>query len=248
MTGCHMAHNQIAKSNRNPLYVQVRAVLLERIATGIYRPGEVLPNEFAIADELGVSQGTARKAIDSLARDQLVVRRQGRGTFVAEQTPADVLFRFFKIYTSTGERVQPSSRDTRVTRGKASAREGQALQISRSASVIRISRTRLNGDIPIIRESIVVPEKRFPGIGMNGDVPNTLYDLFQHQYGVTVTHTSENIEAVVARAREAKHLHVKIGAPLLKIDRQTFGLDNRPIEWRVSLCHLIGLHYRAELR
>jgi GntR family transcriptional regulator len=248
MTGNRMGHNLIAKSNRNPLYVQVRAVLLQRIASGVYRPGEALPNEFAIADELGVSQGTARKAIDSLARDQLVVRHQGRGTFIAEQTPSDVLFRFFKIYTSSGERVQPSSRDTRVTRGRASARESQALQISKSTNVIRISRTRLNGDTPIIRETIVVPEKRFPGIGMNGVVPNTLYDLFQHQYNVTVTHTSENIEATAARAREARHLQVEIGTPLLKIDRQTYGLDAQPIEWRVSLCHLIGLHYRAELR
>lgn len=237
-----------AKSDRSPLYVQVRAVILERIENGTWKPGALLPSEIALGRELGVSQGTVRKGLDSLVGDQLLVRRQGRGTFVADHTPADVLFRFFKIYTQTGERVLPSSRDVRVRQGAATKREAGILKISADEEVIRVARTRLAGDRPIIREMIVVPAATFPGLGTDGTVPNTLYDLFQHQYGITVSHANERIEAVAAPVRDARHLGLEVGAPLLKVDRLTFGLGQRPIEWRVSLCHLKGLQYIVELR
>ena len=71
-----------------PLYAQVREHLVERIRSGEWKPGQLIPNEFEIAAEFGVSQGTARKAISELAAEGLVLRRQGRGTFVVEHTPA----------------------------------------------------------------------------------------------------------------------------------------------------------------
>ncbi len=240
--------NRNTKPNKQPLYVQVRMVVLERIENGTWRPGEALPSEIALGQELGVSQGTVRKGLDSLVSDQLLVRRQGRGTFVADQTPADVLFRFFKIYTRDGHRVQPTSRDVRIRHVVATARESRLLQINKSAKVIRISRTRLMGSTPIIRETISLPAGMFPGMASDGSVPNTLYDLFQHQYGITVSHADERIEAVAAGSRDAAFLGLDVGAALLKIDRTTYGLGARPIEWRVSLCHLKGLHYLAELR
>lgn len=235
-------------SDRHPLYVQVRRVVLERIESGIWKPGAALPSEFALGAELGVSQGTVRKGLDSLVNDQLLIRRQGIGTFVADHTPSDVLFRYFRIYSEAGGRVLPTSRNIRVTHAKASQREAKVLQLSLGDAVIRITRTRLNGCIAIIHEIIVVPAELFPDLGTDGTVPNTLYDLFQHQYGITVSRASERLEPVAAKRREAGHLGVEPGTPLLRIDRQTFGLGDRPIEWRVSLCHLSGLHYHVELR
>ncbi|MFY0615258.1 MAG: GntR family transcriptional regulator [Hyphomicrobiaceae bacterium] len=237
-----------AKAERRPLYVQVRAVILERIENGTWKPGALLPSEIALGRELGVSQGTVRKGLDSLVQDQLLVRRQGSGTFVADHTPADVLFRFFKIYTQSGERVLPSSQDVRIRRGKATKREAGILKTATDAEIIRISRTRLTARRPIIREMIAVSAAMFPDLGADGSVPNTLYDLFQHQYGVTVSHAQERIEAIAAPARDARYLGLQAGAPLLKVDRLTLGLGNRPIEWRVSLCHLKGLQYIVELR
>ncbi|MBU2533400.1 MAG: GntR family transcriptional regulator [Alphaproteobacteria bacterium] len=234
--------------NAAPLYVQARTLILERIEAGTYGPGKVLPSEFALADELGISQGTVRKALDTLVADRFLVRRQGRGTFVADHTPADVLFRFFKFYTRDGERVLPSSRDTRVRHRIANASECARLQLECGSRIISITRTRLHGRTPVIREKIALPAETFPGLGANGTVPNTLYDLFQHQYGITVTHASERIEPAAASARDAAHLGLAAGSPLLRIDRLTFGLGKQPIEWRVSLCHLKGVYYLSELR
>ncbi len=236
------------RSDRRPLYVQVRTDVLARIEAGMWKPGALLPSEFALAGELGVSQGTVRRGLDSLVQDGLLVRRQGRGTFVADHTPADVLFRFFRIHDAAGHRVAPTSTATRVRRRTASRAEADALNLAINDRIIRITRIRLADGRPFISETVVIPASRFPGLGDDGVVPNTIYDLFQHQYGVTVSHAEEQLEPVAATARVAGQLRIKPGAPLMKIVRITYDLSGRPIEWRISLCHLKGLHYVASVR
>jgi GntR family transcriptional regulator len=125
-----------------PLYAQVRERLIERIRSGEWKPGQLIANEFEIAAEFGVSQGTARKAIGDLASEGLVVRRQGRGTFVVEHTPAHVLFRFFNLFDAGGAAVVPDSRDVRSSVAPASSEERGALGLDAGARVIRITRIR----------------------------------------------------------------------------------------------------------
>jgi GntR family transcriptional regulator len=228
-----------------PLYAQVRERLIERIRSGEWKPGQLIANEFEIAAEFGVSQGTARKAIGDLASEGLVVRRQGRGTFVVEHTPAHVLFRFFNLFDGNGNPVIPDSRDVKVSSALADDGECKALGLDRDDHVIRISRTRTRDGVPLMVERIALPEALFPGLAAQTEMPNTLYDLFQKAYGVLVTRTDDRLSATAADAETAAVLGIAIGAPLLQIDRIAFGLEDRPIEWRVSLCHLAGAHYLA---
>ncbi len=237
----------MAKPDARPLYEQVRELLFGRIQDGTWTPGMALPNEFQLADELGVSQGTVRKALGTLTADKLLVRRQGRGTFVATHTPADVLFRFFQFYDRDGNRVLPESRERRTRSGKAKAAEARQLDIARSDRVIRHSRIRTVEDEPIIIELIVLPQALFAGLGEKSEIPNTLYDLFQKEYGITVGKAVERLTVVQADKAQAKSLGTDIGAPLLKIDRLTHAIDGRPIEWRISICQLRDLHYRVDL-
>lgn len=231
-----------------PLYAQVRKELLQRISSGAWRPGQLIPNEFELAREMGVSQGTARKALDSLATDGLLVRRQGRGTFVIEHTPSEMLFRFFNLFERDGTAIEPNSRDVRVQLTKANATERKKLQLTVNANVIRITRVRTRADRPIIIESLVLPAARFTGLERQTSIPNTLYDHFQKHHGITVARGDERITAVLAGPREAKALGVPAGQPLLKLDRLMYDLDNNIIEWRVSLCHLEQAFYGVTLR
>ncbi len=80
-----------------PLYAQVKAQLIQRIQSGDWKPGELIPNEFVLAGELGVSQGTVRKALGELTADKLLLRRQGRGTFVAKHTPEVYAVSLFQL-------------------------------------------------------------------------------------------------------------------------------------------------------
>jgi GntR family transcriptional regulator len=231
-----------------PLYAKVRDALIEKIRTGAWSPGQMIPNEFDLAAEFGVSQGTARKAMDALAADGLVVRRQGRGTFVVEHTPSNVLFRFFNIFDDDGVQVQPDSPLARPTLGLATPAEAAALAIKPGDGVIRIDRVRTRGGTPFVVEAIVLSSALFPGLADRNAIPNTLYDLFQREFGIFVARGDEHITAVAASASDAVSLSVAVGAPLLRISRVAFGLDDKPVEWRVSTLHLDGVHYAVKLK
>jgi GntR family transcriptional regulator len=236
------------RDGARPLYAQVRERLVERIRSGEWKPGQLIANEFEIAAEFGVSQGTARKAIGDLASEGLVVRRQGRGTFVVEHTPDHVLFRFFNLFDGAGKAVIPDSRDISSALATANEQECGALGLDSGAKVVRITRTRTRDGIPLMRETIALAARLFPGLADRTQMPNTLYDLFQKAYGVLIVRTDDRLSAIAADAETAALLGVAPGAPLLKIDRIAYGLDDTPVEWRVSRCHLEGVHYLARSR
>jgi len=235
------------EENAGPLYARVKAIVLARITGGDWPPGMALPAEMELARELGVSQGTVRKALDALTAEQVVVRRQGSGTYVAEHTPAHMLFRFFNIYDESGAQVLPDSQPARTTTGEASAVERRRLELGDGAKVIRISRIRTRASLPFMDDRIVLPEALFPGLAQETEMPNTLYDLFQKRYRIHVARTEEQVTAVTATARLAERLGVKPGTPLLAIDRVTYDLSGRRIEWRLSHAHLDRAHYFARL-
>lgn len=230
-----------------PLYARVKAIVLARITAGDWPPGSALPAEMELARELGVSQGTVRKALDALAAEQVLVRRQGSGTYVAEHTPAHVMFRFFNIYDDGGAQILPDSRPPRIAIAAANAAERRRLALEDGAKVIRITRIRTRAGRAFMDDRIVVPEALFPDLALQPEVPNTLYDLFQKRYGIHVARTEEQVTAVAANARLAERLDVAPGAPLLTIDRITYDLNGRRIEWRLSHAHLEGAHYFARL-
>lgn len=232
-------------TDARPLYAKVREQLVERIRSGIWKPGQLIPSEFEIAAEFGVSQGTARKAIGALATERLVMRQQGRGTFVVEHTPAHVLFRFFNMFDTAGELITPDSWQATCSLAPADGPEQVALLLAPGAEVIRIGRVRTRDGTPFICETIRLPQELFPDLAQLDPLPNTLYDLFQRTYGILLVRTEDRLSAVAADAETARVLNLAAGAPLLRIDRTAFGLDDRPIEWRVSLCHLQGAHYLA---
>jgi GntR family transcriptional regulator len=230
-----------------PLYQQVRTRLTQRIADGSWAAGTIIPSEIQIAAELGVSQGTVRKALDDMTAANLLVRRQGRGTFVATHDESRILFQFFKLQLDNGERVFPESEVLNVQIHAATEKEAAKLGLFAKEPVIRIRRVRsLDGKRCII-EMIILPSALFEGIEQ-GDIPNNLYDTYARRFGVTVGGGTETLKAVVATDRDALDLHLQPGHPLLLIDRVATALDGRPVEWRVSLCNTSAMQYVAELR
>lgn len=219
-----------------PLYQQVKDLLLERLIGGYWKPGDLLPSEMQLAEELGVSQGTVRKALDEMTAGNLLVRRQGRGTYVAEHDQEHALFHFFKLTDRRGLPLVPQSRVLRLAAGPAKAAEAERLQLASDAEVIRIARVRSLTGRPAIFERIVLPAALFPGLAARRDLPNTLYTLYARDYGITIGRAEERLSAVAAGAEAARHLGLDRDAPLLAIDRTARALDGRPVEWRMSLC------------
>lgn len=234
-------------ARRRPLYRQVKERLGDRIATGAWRPGELIPSEFEIAAEFGVSQGTVRKALDEMTAENLLLRRQGRGTFVARHDEERILFQFFKLSHDDGERRFPQSRVIEVGTAAASDAAAAALGLRRGEAVIQVERVRTLSGIPCIVERLCLPRRLFPRL-QKRELPNNLYELYAREFGVTVARATEKLKAVAAGEREAAHLGVPIGAPLLSIDRVALGIAGNPVEWRVSICRTDHFHYLCDLR
>jgi len=232
-----------------PLYKQVYNVLVRRIAEGSWRPAQALPSEQALAQELGVSQGTVRKAMDTLAAENLIARHQGKGSFVAEHTQEHALYRFFRLArpAPNGDRVTPQLGEEKTSRRQATRAERSRLHLRKNAQVIEIRRTRLVDEVPKIVEKIVLPLSLFPGIDRQQVLPNTLYSLYQGVYGVSVALAKEELRAVLANKGDARALGLTPGAPLLQIDRIATGLDGQRVEWRISRCDTRDIVYAVDV-
>ncbi len=233
-----------------PLYKQVYDVLVRRIAEGEWRPAEALPSEQAIAAELRVSQGTVRKALDALAAENLVQRRQGKGTYVAEHTQEHALFRFFRLSRpgTDGERVTPESGTDTCKRRTATAAETDKLHLGKGSQVAEINRIRLIDGVPAVSEKIILPLALFPEIDHQEALPNTLYSLYQSVYGISVVLAKEELRAVLSNKGDSRQLGLEPGTPVLQVERVALGIDGKRVELRISRCETRNFVYAIDVK
>ncbi len=228
------------------LYMQIKDLLVVRINQGEWLPGNMIPSEIGLAQELGVSQGTVRKAITELVENNVLTRKQGRGTFVSNHDTHRALFHFFHITDDKGHKVLPESSVLYCRRKVASTLEASKLQLPTGTDVVRIERVRKIGCKPTIAEIITLPAEPFADLAVKNDdkLPNTLYELYETNYGITIHSADERLRAVAASKRDAAALHVEIGTPLLEIERLAMRLDKTPVELRISRCSTKNHHYQ----
>lgn len=235
--------------NYQPLYQQIKALLVQRLANNEWPPGATLPSEIALAQAYNVSQGTVRKALTAMEDEHLVERRQGRGTFAARHSQQRSLFQFFHLRSDTHERQLPDSRLIGCHSDQATKQECAALDLKDGASVTRIQRIRDLDGRPVISESLSVPTALFPGLEQRpaNQIPNTLYGFYESEYGVIVVHASERLRAAAASSADAARLDVPPGSPLLVVERLALNIEQRPVEWRISYCDTSHHYYFNEL-
>lgn len=222
---------------------------MERIESGAWPPGQLIPSEIDIARQFGVSQGTARMAVTALVTENIVTRRQGLGTFVYEHTRDEELARFSCVFNSRRERIDADSRSWRPVPGIANSVERRELHLAAGSKVLRIRHLRLRDGAPFVLERISLPEALFSGLAAHRELPDTLYGTYQTSCAVMVVAAEERLTTVLADRGTAKVLKIAAGTPLLRIERVAFALRGRPVEWRVGLCHLAAdAHYLARLK
>ena len=234
-------------NDRVPKYVQIRTILLERLSSRVWGPGDALPAEMALASELGASQGTVRKAIDMLVADGVLARIQGSGTFVAEHTDEAENFRFFRLTDAHGKRVVPELTRQIASVEKADAGVAALLDLNKGAQVHVLDRVRMVNAEKIILEKITVSDALMPNLSKTAPLPNALYPWYQREYGIHVVRTEEQLAAVAAGKRQARMLGVPEGTPLLAAERVAFDMNGRPVEHRWSHFLTLGTAYSVEL-
>ena len=221
---------------QNPLYKEVKIRLTRGLAAGTWKPGEAIPSESRLATRFNVSIGTVRKAIDELVAEKILVRQQGRGTFVATHTADRTLFYFFHIIGKNGGRELPVTELLSFRSGKATIEEHDALQLERGAPVLRARNLlRLAGE-PVLYDELTIPAKLFTGLteDLFAQRETTIYGLYQAHWGINVVRISERLSAVAAPEKAAVELGMVPGTPALLIKRVAYTYNDQPVEYRLS--------------
>jgi GntR family transcriptional regulator len=233
----------------SPLYRQIKDLMVKSLEAAEWGPGDAIPSEAELALRFNVSQGTVRKAIDEMAAENMLVRRQGKGTFVATHTDPRSFFRFLRLVPDSGEIPQTRSRPIECWRAKAGGDVARMLQLEVGAPVMVVRRV-LSFDVkPVVADEIYLPADLFGDLNLDvlQSHEGSLYSLFEERYGVRMIRAEERIRAVSADRMSSELLGVEEGSPLLSVERVAFTYGNKPVEWRRGLYATREHHYLNEL-
>lgn len=232
---CHASEREIKmpaespRFNVEPLFRQVRGLILQRISDGTWKPGSQLPNEFELSSELQVSIGTIRKALDALEAEHVLLRRQGRGTFVSDQTTNEARMRFVSFRDNQDQAFDADIVGLRSDHGEATEVERQQLALPGQAPVLRVSRFYRRADKPIMLETAVLPLSFFPkpsAVPMNYNI-----HVLAQAHGILIQSLEERVRAKLASSMECSILGLPDGSPVLSIERIAHAIDGRRVEW-----------------
>ena len=217
------------------LYRQVKRQLINDIQCGSAAPGAALPNEKDLAQRFQVSVGTVRRAVDELVAEHVLLRQQGRGTFVGKLDRERFMFQFFKIVPRDGASEFPEVLLHKFSKSRATQLEAQALG--------------LHGK-PVIHDKITISESMFPGLNQAAfnARATTIYGYYQAEFGVTIVEADERVRAELIMADSARLLDLNESTPILRIDRVAHTFDRKPAEFRTSIVDTQSFDYVSRMR
>ena len=213
-----------------PLYYQLVNIIKRNITAGTLKPGDVLPSESEMCKSFDISRSTVRQAVSMLEDEGLVVRKQGRGTYVAQpkvHRKTQQLYSFTSEMSSLG--LTPSSRLVEYEVMEPTPDIVKMLELSNpSTMVYKFSRIRYMDDEALILETSFYPQYLYPNLTRPMLERNSFYSLLLEQ-GITP------YEAVVLNRREAEILGCKPGSSAFAVQRVTRMENGQPYEFTQSL-------------
>lgn len=236
----------------SPLYQQIKGLILQSLQASEWKPGESIPSEMELAARYRVSQGTVRKAIDELASDHLLIRKQGKGTFVATHAEHQVQYRFLKLVPDQGDlnTEGPAQREiVDCKRLRASAEIARALALRSGDTVLQVRRVLSFVNIPTILEDLWLPGTPFKGLTAErlADYHGPMYALFETEFGVRMVRAEEKIRAVLPDKAQRELLKLPPNTPLLSVERVAYTYNDTPMELRRGFYRTDTHHYQNDL-
>jgi GntR family transcriptional regulator len=228
----------------SPLYVQLARKLGHAIRDGQYQADEALPSERLLSESLDVSRVTARKAIDQLVEQGLIVRRRGSGNYIAPriEQPLSRLTSFSEELHQRG--YTPSSKWLERTITTAVPDEQLSLGLSPGARVAKLERLRLADDVVMAYEISVLPQNVLPN---PESVDGSLYE-YLHATRQAPVRALQHIRALNAQRRLASQLGVPVGQAVLFITRIGYLESGQAVELTHSYCRSDYYDFVAEMR
>jgi GntR family transcriptional regulator len=232
----------------SPLYRQIKQLIITSLQAGEWKAGDAIPSEQDLAGRFGVSQGTVRKAIDEMAAENLLVRRQGKGTYVATHAEQKVQYRFLRLMADEGP-VALERQLLDCKRQRAPAAIARRLQMRAGEPMVEVRRLLHSKGQPVVLDDIWLPGDLFRGLTTEllNQHKGPFYELFETEFGVHMIRAEEKIRAVAADAETAALLELPLGAPLLSVERLSFTYGDKPVELRRGLYSTDSHFYRNVL-
>ncbi len=215
-----------------PTYIQIFESLAEEIENGHYTPGDKLPSERDLSESLGVSRMTVRQAVEALARQGFVYRKQGSGTYVSEvkiEHHVNFLEGFYDTISKKG--LMPGAVLLSSEQIPASKKIANLLELDVGRSLYYIHRLRTANEEPIALEHSYFSAERFPDLEQYNLVEQSLYGILREEYGIQLKYAEQTFEPVIANNYESEILSIELGAPLMLVRRIAFDKDDHPVEY-----------------
>ena len=233
----------------SPLYRQIKDFMIRSLEAGEWGPGDAIPSEGELAIRFNVSQGTVRKAIDEMASENMLVRRQGKGTFVATHNDPRLFYRFLRLVPDDGDATPAVSNPISCERVPALPSVAAVLGLPVGAPVVFVERLLQFSGHSVVFDQIYLAGDLFQGLTLEKlrNVERSIYSLFESEFGVRMISAEEHLRAVAADAHSAYMLGVAIGEPLLLVERTACSYGNKPVEWRRGFYSTANHYYRNEL-
>jgi GntR family transcriptional regulator len=236
----------LSKDDPVPLYLQVKTTLESEIKDGKFGQGSRLPSERELCERFGVSRMTARQALKGLERDGLVFSRVGKGTCVSEPKIEQQLRNLTGFSQEISTRgALPSSIVLSAQIVPANAHIATVLKLMQGAEEVELSRLRLSNDLPLCIEIANIPHYLCPNILKNDFASESLYNVFQRDYGHRLVRAQQVMEASLATTRELEVLQMTAPASVLRIERLTYNQNDTLLEYVVSTYR--GDRYKFQL-
>jgi GntR family transcriptional regulator len=243
------AHALAGGPHTHPLYTEVKNRITRSLIAGEWAPGAAIPSETRLAAQFCVSVGTIRRAVDELVAEKIVVRQQGRGTFVTTHTEDRQFYHFFHMVDRRGGKEPPVHELLSLQTVKADNATAQQLGLARGERVHRIHNVLKLAGKPVIFDELRVAAAHFADLNARtfGARDSTIYGLYQSRYGINVVRISERLSAALPAARIARVLNVTRASPLLVIKRVAYTYQDQPVELRTSWVNTRDHEYLSDL-
>ncbi len=231
-----------------PLYFQLQEVLRKKIIRDIYSPGDLIPSEKELQDLYKVSRITVRNAINGLVLEDLLIKKQGKGTIVAfprmQEDGNSTLKSFTEKMEQLGLKISTEVLD--VARIPTPERIAEHLGIKAEEEIIYSKRLRkVDGEPIALFENYI---STGTGVTEHDDFGGSIYKLLEEKYFIKISGAEKVIEAGIARTEDATFLSIMEGDPVLIIRYTTFNLNNNPIEYAEGIYRADRYKYMVKLK
>lgn len=237
-------------SGAAPLYKQVEERILQCLAEGEWKPGEQLPTESQLAERFKVAVFTIRAGISELVASSILVRKQGKGTFVARHSRQRQRYQFSHVYGNDGTQIFPDRSVLAFKREVAASAVADKLGLRKEdrQSVYHLTCLLTVGGAAASIMDIMLPARMFSKLtarAIRGAQEN-LYAVYQDECGINVIRVEEHVYATAAAQDIAAALKINTGSPLLRVERIAYTYQDVPVEYRVRFFDAAKFHYRTE--